>query len=89
MLKCIISRDGRTIILCEVVNHVYAERMIYALNPTLMAKGYKLTYYFEGSPQISEGGMIITLKLSRGLSDEDRKFVKKLAELNGYVVVEE
>jgi len=86
-LKCILSK--KSIVLRNVLNHVYVERVIYDLNPILLSKGYKPLYYFEGSPQVSEGGLIVTIKLSRELSREDRDFIKRLVELIGFTVVEE
>jgi hypothetical protein len=76
-------------VLRNILNHVYVERVIYDLNPILLSKGYKPLYYFEGSPQVSEGGLIVTIKLSRELSREDRDFIKRLVELIGFTVVEE
>lgn len=86
-MKCILSK--KSIVLRNVLNHVYVERVIYDLNPILLSKGYKPLYYFEGSPQVSEGGLIVTIKLSRELSREDRDFIKRLVELIGFTVVEE
>jgi len=86
-LKCILSK--KSIVLRNVLNHVYVERVIYDLNPILLSKGYKPLYYFEGSPQVSEGGLIVTIKLSRELSREDKDFIKRLVELIGFTVVEE
>jgi len=86
-LKCILSK--KSIVLRNILNHVYVERVIYDLNPILLSKGYKPLYYFEGSPQVSEGGLIVTIKLSRELSREDRDFIKRLVELIGFTVVEE
>jgi hypothetical protein len=79
----------KSIVLRNILNHVYVERVIYDLNPILLSKGYKPLYYFEGSPQVSEGGLIVTIKLSRELSREDRDFIKRLVELIGFTVVEE
>jgi hypothetical protein len=79
----------KSIVLRNVLNHVYVERVIYDLNPILLSKDYKPLYYFEGSPQVSEGGLIVTIKLSRELSREDRDFIKRLVELIGFTVVEE
>lgn len=86
-MKCILSK--KSIVLRNVLNHVYVERVIYDLNPILLSKGYKPLYYFEGSPQVSEGGLIVTIKLSRELSREDKDFIKRLVELIGFTVVEE
>lgn len=86
-MKCILSK--KSIVLRNVLNHVYVERVIYDLNSILLSKGYKPLYYFEGSPQVSEGGLIVTIKLSRELSREDRDFIKRLVELIGFTVVEE
>lgn len=86
-MKCILSK--KSIVLRNILNHVYVERVIYDLNPILLSKGYKPLYYFEGSPQVSEGGLIVTIKLSRELSREDRDFIKRLVELIGFTVVEE
>ncbi len=86
-MKCILSK--KSIVLRNIVNHVYAEKVIYDLNPILLSKGYRPLYYFEGSPQISEGGLVVTIKLSRDLSREDKDFIKRLVELIGFTVVDE
>jgi hypothetical protein len=88
IMKCILSKDRKSILIREVVNHVYVERVIYDLNPILLSKGYNPIYYFEGSPQISEGGLSVSIKLSKELTSEDWLFVKRLVELTGFKAIE-
>jgi len=86
-LKCVLSK--KSIVLRNIVNHVYVEKVIRDLNPILLSRGYKPLYYFEGSPQIAEGGLVVTIRLTRDLSREDKDFIKRLVELVGFTVVEE
>lgn len=83
-MKCIISR--REIIIKEVVDQWIVQRILENLNPLLLTKGYGPRYYFEGSPVIANGGMILTIRLSKDLLQEDKNFIKRYMETWGFKV---
>lgn len=76
------------IIIRGIVRHWEIKKILDDLNEMLLQKKYNPLYYFEGTPSIEEGGMIVTIKLSRELSTEDMILVRKLMEINGLKVVE-
>lgn len=88
-LKCILSSSRKEITIREVVNHVYVEKAIYEINPVLLSKKYNPKYFFEGTPILSERGMIVTIKLDKPISQDDWLFIKRLLQLYGFTIVEE
>lgn len=86
ILSCILSPG--MIVIKGLVRHWEIKKIIDDLNETLLSRKYSLAYYFEGTPSIEEGGMIVTIRLSRELSTEDMILVRKLMEINGLKVVE-
>lgn len=71
------------VVIKGLIRHWEIKKIIDDLNQVLLVKNYNPIYYFEGSPSTEQEGMIITVRLSKTLTDEDSSLLKKLLEING------
>ncbi len=85
-MNCVIGED--CIIIRGAVTMWDLKRVLDDLNPLLLLKGYEPKYYFEGFLSPEERGIVLTIKLARGLSKEDKRAIKLFMETLGISVTE-
>lgn len=85
-MSCMLGSNR--IVIKGIVRHWEVKKILDDLNQALLPRGYNPLYFFEGAPNVKEGGMIVVIMLSKDLSPGDRKLVKRLVEINGLKVVE-
>ncbi|MEM4717597.1 MAG: hypothetical protein QXE81_02415 [Desulfurococcaceae archaeon] len=85
-MSCVLKPNA--IVIKGLVSHWEVKRILDKLNETLLPRNYGLLYYFEGSPCIEEGGMIVTIELTKELAPEDMVLIRKLMEINGLKVLD-
>jgi len=81
--------SSQQIIIQEAMNYWDIRSILDNLNPLLLEHDYKPVFFFEGTPVLGQGGFSVIIKLSKSLSDTDRRIIKRLLENNGLKVVEE
>ncbi len=85
-----IARIGRRIIIVqEAPTHWDVQYALEDINHILLARKYKPTYFFEGTPAIGQGGFSVIIKLDRELRDEERRILKRLLSSRGIKVIME
>lgn len=62
--------------------------VIDGINQVLLPRGYRLAYFFEGTPVLGGEGFSVIVKLDRALGDAERKAILRIL-VNRRIVVEE
>lgn len=79
----------RVIVVQEAVSHWDLRSVLENINPVLLSKGYKPTFFFEGTPILGQGGFSVIIKLDRDLGELEYKVVERILSNLGLRVVRE
>jgi len=79
----------RVIVVQEAASHWDLRSVLENINPVLLSKGYKPTYFFEGTPVLGQGGFSVIIKLDRDLGELEFKVLEKILNNLGLRVVRE
>jgi len=83
-----IFRDRREIMISGIPTQWVAERIIRDINDIIQKRGSDLVYFFEGSPGVYGGGLVIRVVLNTSLGENEVNALVKYFELrNSHVSV--
>ena len=83
----IVRVSSKTIIIQEAMSYWDLRSVLDDVNSILLSKGYRPTYYFEGTPIMGQGGFSVIIKLERGLGVLDKKVLTSILRNKGLNVI--
>jgi len=75
--------ENSTIRVYGTMSYNELKYLLDELTPILLTRGYKPTFYFEGSPVVGSEGLTVIIKLEKTLSESDYSLLKRLMSVFG------